>query len=63
MRLESYLVAEMLKGLDSQAAKLRSHTATIAKALSAQDHPMALEAARALETALCKFVATTNLLE
>jgi hypothetical protein len=63
MRLESYLVAEMLKGLDSQAAKLRSHTATIAKALSAQDHPMALEAARALETALGKFVATTGLLE
>lgn len=63
MRLESYLVAEMLKGLDSQAAKLRSHTATIARALSAQDHPMALEAARALESALGKFVVTTGLLE
>jgi hypothetical protein len=63
MRLESYLVAEMLKGLDSQAAKLRSYTATIAKAITVQDHETAREAARALELALGKVLATTDVLE
>jgi hypothetical protein len=63
MRLESYLVAEMLQRLEQQGGALRGHTVEIATALGKDDYPAALASSVELQRVLDKFVSTMEVLQ
>ncbi len=62
MRVESYLVAEMLQRLEQQLATLRLQGAQLATALGRDQYAAALEASDELYRALDAIVATTEIL-
>jgi hypothetical protein len=63
MRIESYLLAEMLQRMEQQTAVIRPYAVTIVTTLSREAYPAALEALAELHRALDAFVATTKLLQ
>jgi hypothetical protein len=62
MRLESYLVVEMLQRLEQQGGVLRRHAVEIATALSKDEYPAALESSAEVHRVLDKFVSTIKML-
>jgi hypothetical protein len=63
MRLESYLVAELLQRLEQQGGALRSRALEIAAALNKDRYPVALETSMELTRMLSMFVATAASLQ
>lgn len=63
MRIESYLVAEMLQRLEQQSVMLRPHTIEIATALKRDEYLAAREASAELTRVLDAFVTTTTMLQ
>jgi hypothetical protein len=66
MRIESYLVAELLQRWEQQGAALRPNSVEITAALNRdvrEGFPVALEASAELHRALDAFVATSEILE
>lgn len=63
MGIESYLVAEMLQRLETQAGLLRSHVAEIATSLSKDEYWQARDASAELHRTLDAFVNTTRILQ
>src|ERR1700753_661791 len=63
MRLESYLVVEMLQRLEQQRGALRRHAVDIATALSKDEYPTALDSSAEVHRVLDKFVATMDVIE
>jgi hypothetical protein len=62
MRLESYLVAEMLQRLEQQGGVLRRHAFEIATALGKDEYPAALESSAEVHRVLDKFVSTMEMI-
>lgn len=62
MRVESYLVAEMLQRLEQQLTVLRPQTVQLTTALGRDQYSAALEASDELHRALDAIVATTEIL-
>jgi hypothetical protein len=62
MRVESYLVSEMLQRLELQLANLRPHTVQFATAIGKHEYVSALEASAELHRVLDAIVATTEIL-
>lgn len=62
MRLDAFLVAEMLQRMEHNGALLRPHAAEIAASISREQYEAARKASALLQRALEAFVATTELL-
>jgi hypothetical protein len=62
MRLESYLVVELLQRLEQQGGALRRHAVEITTALGRDEYPAAFESSAEVHRVLDKFLSTTKVL-
>jgi hypothetical protein len=63
MRLESYLVVELLQRLEQQGGALRRHAVEIAAALGKDEYPAAFESSAEVHRVLDTFLSTTKVLK